>query len=83
VTLEDGYLCMPSKIELLDSNKALLTIKEGKYHQVKRMFMVLDMEVTYLKRVSFGPLKLDEQLQKGTFRSLSESEIEALKKVVS
>lgn len=83
ITLEDGYLCMPSKIELLDSNKALLTIKEGKYHQVKRMFMVLDMTVTYLKRVSFGPLSLDENLKKGTFRSLSEIEIEALKKVVS
>ena len=83
VTLEDGYLCMPSKIELLSDNSALLTIKEGKYHQVKRMFMVLDMTVTYLKRVSFGPIKLDENLKKGTFRTLTEDEITALKKVVS
>ena len=83
VTLEDGYLCMPSRIELLGPNQAKLTIKEGKYHQVKRMFMVLGMEVTYLKRISFGPLSLDENLKKGTFRTLSETEIEALKKVVS
>lgn len=83
VTLEDGYLCMPSQIELLSSNQALLTIKEGKYHQVKRMFMVLGMTVTYLKRVSFGPIKLDETLPKGSFRPLTEAEIEALKKVVS
>lgn len=82
VTLEDGYLCMPSKIELLEPQKALLTIKEGKYHQVKRMFMVLGMTVTYLKRVSFGPIALDESLLKGQFRPLTEVEVEALKKVV-
>lgn len=83
ITLEDGYLCMPSKIELLGDQKALLTIKEGKYHQVKRMFLSLGMTVTYLKRVSFGPLLLDENLPKGAFRPLSEAELEALKKVVS
>lgn len=83
ITLEDGYLCMPSRIELLNSQQALLTIKEGKYHQVKRMFIALDMEVTYLKRVSFGPIQLDDTLKKGTFRPLSESEVEALRKVVS
>jgi 16S rRNA pseudouridine516 synthase len=83
VTLEDGYVCMPSRIELLTDQSALLTIKEGKYHQVKRMFKVLDMEVTYLKRVSFGPIQLDEHLPKGAFRPLTETEIEALKKVVS
>lgn len=82
VTLEDGYLCMPSRIELLEPQKALLTIKEGKYHQVKRMFMVLGMTVTYLKRVSFGPIALDESLLKGQFRPLTEVEVEALKKVV-
>jgi 16S rRNA pseudouridine516 synthase len=47
------------------------------------MFMVLDMTVTYLKRVSFGPIKLDETLKKGSFRPLTEDEILALKKVVS
>ncbi|MDY0210742.1 MAG: pseudouridine synthase [Acholeplasma sp.] len=81
ITLEDGYVTMPAKIELLDTNKANLTIKEGKFHQVKRMFQALDMKVSYLKRISFGPIHLDKTLNKGSFRVLTETEIEALKAV--
>ncbi len=82
ITIDDGYLCMPSKIELIDTNKAYLTIKEGKFHQVKRMFLALDMTVTYLRRVTFGPIKLDESLKKGSHRLLTESEINLLKVAV-
>jgi 16S rRNA pseudouridine516 synthase len=73
---------MPAKIELIDTNKAYLTIKEGKFHQVKRMFLALDMTVTYLKRVTFGPIKLDESLEKGCHRLLTESEVNLLKEAV-
>jgi len=82
ITIDDGYLCMPSKIELIDQQKAYLTIKEGKFHQVKRMFQALDMTVTYLKRVTFGPIKLDETLDKGMNRLLTETEINLLKEAV-
>ena len=82
ITIDDGYLCMPAKIELIDTNKAYLTIKEGKFHQVKRMFLALDMTVTYLKRVTFGPIKLDESLKKGSHRLLTESEVSLLKEAV-
>lgn len=79
ITLEDGYLTMPAKIELLADNKANLTIQEGKYHQVKRMFEALDMKVTYLKRMTFGPLRLDPNLKKGSYRLLSDDEVLLLK----
>lgn len=82
ITIDDGYTCMPSKIVLTGEKQAHLTIKEGKFHQVKRMFLALDMEVTYLKRVTFGPITLDETLEKGTYRLLSDLEIEALRQAV-
>ena len=65
VILEDGYKCLPGKIELLEDNKAYVTISEGKFHQVKRMINMCNGEVTYLKRVKFGPLDLDESLNEG------------------
>ena len=80
ITLDDGYLTLPGKIKLLDNNKAEVTIHEGKFHQVKRMFLALNMEVTYLKRISFGSLILDENLKLGEYRLLSEKEIEDLKR---
>lgn len=79
VSLDDGYQCMPARIELLGDNKANLTIQEGKYHQVKRMFEALNMKVTYLKRITFGPLVLDPNLKKGQYRPLHEAEIIALR----
>lgn len=82
IVLDDGYKALPSKLEILESSifsKVELTITEGKYHQVKRMFQALDMEVNYLKRISIGPLTLDENLDLGEYRELSEAEIELLK----
>lgn len=81
IVLEDGYKTLPATIQLLDSNKANLTIHEGKFHQVKRMFLALDMEVTYLKRITFGSLKLDSNLALGQYRMLTKNEIEELRKV--
>lgn len=56
-----------------------LTIREGRFHQVKRMFEQCGSKVIYLKRLSMGPLKLDDNLECGEFRRLSEAEISALK----
>ena len=80
ITLDDGYVTLPGQIKLIDSNKAEVIIHEGKFHQVKRMFLALNMEVTYLKRISFGSLVLDESLKLGEYRLLTEKEIEVLKR---
>lgn len=81
VMLED-YKTMPADLEILESNeetsKILLTIYEGKYHQVKRMFEIVGKKVTYLKRVQMGQLKLDEALPLGHYRELTDKELEAL-----
>lgn len=85
ITLDDGYLCMPAKLEVINSNEdgaeVHVTIQEGKFHQVKRMFEAVDKSVVYLRRISFGPLKLDETVEEGNFRELTEEEIELLKNV--
>ncbi len=82
VTLDDGYVTLPAKLEILESgvlSRINLTIQEGKYHQVKRMFEAIGMKVLFLKRISMGPLKLDESLEPGEYRELTEEEINMLK----
>jgi len=85
VVIDDGYKCMPAQLEILnaDENGAeiMVTIQEGKFHQVKRMFESVEKKVVFLRRVSFGPLKLDENLLEGQCRELSEEEITLLKQV--
>ncbi len=56
-----------------------VTIREGKFHQIKRMFQAVGKEVLYLKRLSMGPLVLDEELKAGESRRLTSAEIETLK----
>lgn len=75
-------LTQPAKLEILRSaeeSEVLVTISEGKFHQIKRMFACVGSEVTYLKRLSMGSLQLDEQLQPGEYRSLTEEEISDLR----
>ena len=82
ILLEDGYETLPAKLEIIESDvisKINLTIQEGKYHQVKRMFEALSMRVLFLKRISMGPLSLDETLSTGEYRELTETEINLLK----
>jgi 16S rRNA pseudouridine516 synthase len=85
VLLDDGYKCMPAKLEILksseDGSEVQITIQEGKFHQVKRMFNSVGKNVVYLKRISFGTLTLPEDLEEGQYRELSENEIEILKRV--
>ena len=79
VTLADGYTCLPAGLELLEGGRAaLVTVREGKYHQVKRMLAARGKPVTYLKRVRFGPLVLDSGLEKVRWRALTEEEKSSL-----
>lgn len=73
------FITKPSKLEIIDSTRAYLTISEGKFHQVKRMFKSIGCEVTYLKRVKFKNLTL-EGLETGDYRHLTNDEISDLKK---
>ena len=75
ITLADGYTCLPARLEPQgEGRSALLTISEGKYHQVKRMMASRGKPVTYLKRVCFGGVQLDQTLDKGCWRALTEEE---------
>lgn len=86
LVLEDGTKCRPAKLELMpfaeqDGNPritARLTIHEGKYHQVKRMFLAVGSRVMYLRRLRMGPVSLDESLTPGSYRLLTEAEVESL-----
>lgn len=71
---------LPASLELLSSNRAYLTIREGKFHQVKRMFHGVGCEVTYLKRIRMGSLELDTSLSPGDYRPLTREELVALSK---
>ena len=78
MVLADGLECLPAGLELLSPQEALVTLREGKFHQVKRMLAACGKPVTYLKRLSMGPLRLDEALAPGAFRPLTEGEIHTL-----
>ncbi|MBS4804042.1 MAG: rRNA pseudouridine synthase [Clostridium sp.] len=83
ITLDDGYLCKEAKLEILNAtdegSEVEVTIQEGKFHQVKRMFEAVGKEVVYLKRIEFGTLKLDEDLEEGEYRELTDEELAVLK----
>ena len=85
ITLEDGFVCHSAKLKVLSTDlenqtaTILVTIHEGKFHQVKRMFEAVDKKVCYLKRLSMGPLEIDDTLKIGHYRPLTPSEMTALK----
>ena len=75
----NGEISAPAKLEIISHNELILTIHEGKFHQVKRMVRALGAEVTYLKRTGFGGLMLDSLgLKKGGSRRLSDEELKIL-----
>lgn len=79
--IKDEELTMPAKLEILVSDEISeikVTIQEGRYHQVKRMFEAVGKKVIYLKRLSMGSLVLDESLEKGAFRPLTDKELDFL-----
>lgn len=78
--LGDGFRCLPAGLEVLEPpGTGLVTLREGKYHQVKRMLAARGKPVLYLKRLSMGPLELDPALEKGAWRFLTEEEIGKLR----
>ena len=79
VTLKDGYECKSAKI-ILDSDRmgGVITLTEGKYHQIKRMVASTDNRVVTLERISFGGIPLDKNLARGEWRYLTEGEIAKL-----
>lgn len=79
VDIGDEKPTMPARACLNESGELLLTIREGRYHQVKRMLRAVGNEVVYLKRLSFGSLTLPEDLRAGDFRTLTAEEQEKLR----
>lgn len=77
VTLSD-FVALPAQLELLDTYRARVTLCEGKFHQVKRMFAARGKQVTFLQRLCFGGVWLDPALLPGQWRTLSKSELETL-----
>ncbi|WP_416729288.1 pseudouridine synthase [Fictibacillus sp. JL2B1089] len=82
VILDDGYKTKPALLKILTNDdkesEIELTITEGKFHQVKRMFEAIGRKVIFLKRIQMGQLKLDESLESGMYRELAEEELSLL-----
>ncbi|EID26159.1 MULTISPECIES: 16S rRNA pseudouridine(516) synthase [Streptococcus] len=80
----DGTTCKPAQLEILSSSptesRATITISEGKFHQVKKMFLSVGVKVVSLKRVQFGDFTLDSELAEGLYRFLNQKELEKIKK---
>lgn len=82
MTLPDGLACLPAGLELLPQLRTcIVTLREGKFHQVKRMLAACGAPVLYLKRLSMGPLTLPDDLPPGAYRLLTDEEISALYRV--
>ncbi|MGI6706070.1 MAG: pseudouridine synthase [Clostridia bacterium] len=82
IRLEEDFTTLPAELEIIQSGKpshVKVTIYEGKYHQVKRMFQAVGKKVIYLKRIAMGNLSLDESLAPGEARELSEEEVDCLR----
>ncbi len=69
-----GYITAPCKVEMTEDRCGYITITEGKYHQIKLMAEAVHNQITFLERVSFGPIKLDEKLSRGEWRYLTDEE---------
>ena len=82
IVFADGYQCKPAHLKLLKAGKhqstVLLTIQEGKFHQVKRMVKAVGKEVTYLKRIRMGNFLLPEDLALGEYRPMTAAEVKQL-----
>ena len=78
MTLGDGLECLPAGLEVLPDRVCIVTLREGKFHQVKRMLAARGAPVLYLKRLSMGPLVLEDSLAAGAYRLLRAEEILAL-----
>ncbi len=78
IVFKTGYKCLPATLERHEKDGYVVGISEGKYHQVKKMFLCVNNEVVYLKRISIGGLILDETLGIGKTRELTKEEVESV-----
>ena len=87
IKVNDEFTALPAKLEVLktdnmdygmQSSEVLVTIHEGKFHQIKKMFVAAGSQVLYLKRLCMGSLRLDEKLKPGEYRKLTKEEIDSL-----
>ncbi len=78
--INEEFTALPARLKSVSKREAYVTIREGKFHQIKRMFEAVENEVVYLKRISMGSLTLDETLSLGEYRELTKEEIEALRR---
>ena len=74
-----GYVTRPCRVELSGEREGVISITEGKYHQIKLMMEAVHNQITRLERLTFGPLVLDPSLARGEWRELTEAEISALR----
>lgn len=75
LVLRDGTRCLPAKLEILGAQECRVTVREGKYHQVRRMLASRENHVLELRRLSIGELELDENLGPGGFRELEQNDL--------
>ena len=73
-----GYVTAPCKVEMIDEKNGYITLTEGKYHQIKLMAEAVHNQITFLERVTFGPISLDTKLERGEWRYLTDEEQSAL-----
>lgn len=81
LVVDEEFTAMPAKLEIMkagETSEVYITIREGKFHQIKRMFEAVGKEVIYLKRIAMGALTLDKSLDIGEYRCLTEEEIKSL-----
>ncbi len=76
--LSDGTKCLPAKLEITGENKCFVTVREGKYHQVRRMLASRGKRVEQLRRLRIGSLSLDSSMKTGDFRELAQNEIDSI-----
>lgn len=80
IDIGDDKPCLPAKVERVADDEVIISIMEGRFHQVKRMFQAVELEVIYLKRISMGGLTLDESLAPGEYKKLSNNDLEKIMK---
>ena len=82
----DGTVCKPARLKILSASpshsQASITISEGKFHQVKKMFLSVGVKVTSLKRVQFGEFTLDPELAEGQYRPLNQEDLKIIKNYI-
>ena len=79
MTIDGGEVCLPAKLEITENPKEVyITLREGKYHQIKRMAEAVGNKIVYLRRVSYGKLVLDESLKEGECREITRGELDLI-----